>query len=652
MFQSVRALFVACLVVLYGAGEAVALSEEENGVYLNAAIAATQDQAWDKATALAEVITDPVASDIITWMRLRSGADNWQEYIDFIAKNPSWPGLGLLRNKGEAAIPANAPPAKVIAYFKGHRPQTGEGILRLIEAYRTTGKTDLAKKEAIRAWRSFSMVKETRKALFKMYKQTLAPYHIARLDMLLWRNLQSQAEGLYSLVPKGYPELAKARLGLRKRVKGVNRLINAVPKALKDDAGLAYERFVWRARKDNYESARDLLIARSTSAKKLGRPDLWADRRRSMARKEMRDGNYKRAYKIAVHHFLTKGSNYADLEWLAGYIALRKLNEPALALKHFNRFRAEIGTPISFGRAGYWQGRAYDALGDRKSAKLAYEFAAGYQTSFYGQLAAEKISAAPDTSLNGREDSPNWRSAGFVDNVLVRAALLLHYADDAALSEKFFRKLSEGLDRTGLQQLADLSMEIGRPNIALRISKQAAREGFILPRTYFPLTDLAKKKLKVAPELALSIARRESEMDQFIISPAGARGLMQLMPATARKVAKKLGMPYSRSRLTSDWEYNVTLGSSYLADQIEAFNGSYILAFAAYNAGPSRAKKWIKLYGDPRLDSVDQVDWIESIPFRETRNYVMRVMESVYVYRARLKGHAPKLTISKDLKKG
>jgi len=638
--------------VLSGAGSVLALSEEENGAYLDAAITAAKDKAWDKAAGLADVISDPIARNIITWMHLRSGADNWQQYIDFLAKNPDWPGLGLLRNRGEAAIPQDAPAAKVIAYFNGRQPQTGEGVLSLIKAYQATGKRDLARKQAIRAWRSFSMTKQTRQAIFKMYKETLAPHHIARLDMLLWRNLQSQAEGLYSLVPKGYPALAKARLGLRKRVNGVTRLINAVPKSLKDDAGLAYERFVWRARKNKYESARDLLIARSTSAKKLGRPDLWADRRRSIARREMRDGNYKRAYKIAAHHFLTKGSNYADLEWLSGYIALRKLDDPALALKHFNNFRAAIGTPISFGRAGYWQGRVYDALGDQKSATEAYKFAATYQTSFYGQLAAEKISATPDKTLSGREDSPNWRSAGFADSELVRAALLLHYADQAALSEKFFRKLGKKLDRTGRQQLADLSMEIGRPNIALRISKQAARAGYILPRTYFPLTDLANKKLKVAPELALSIARRESEMDQFIISPAGARGLMQLMPTTARKVAKKLGMPYSRSRLTSDWEYNVTLGSAYLASQIEAFNGSYILAFAAYNAGPSRAKSWIKDFGDPRIDSVDQVDWIESIPFRETRNYVMRVMESVYVYRARLKGRAPRLTISKDLKKG
>ena len=586
-------------------------------------------------------------------MRLRAGLGNGlAEYTDFLKRRSDWPGLDLVRLRGEGVLPGREDPNTVLAYFFGEQPQTGIGVLRLTEAYLALGNANAAKAEAIRAWREYAMTKDERVQLLARFETTLKPHHIARLDMLLWRGLKSHAEGLYTLVPEGYVKLAQARLGLQDRVAGVDALINAVPQELQDDPGLAYERFVWRTRKGLYDSSRDLMIERSVSAAKLGKPEEWANRRRVVARQEMRDGNNRRAYRLAAAHFLTEGSNYADLEWLAGYIALRKLDDPKLALTHFTRFRAAVATPISYGRAGYWQGRALEAMGDKAGAHAAYEFGAEHQTSFYGQLAAERINAPPDTSLTGREDFPNWRSADFMKSSVLHAAAMLQYADQLILAERFFKHLAESLGRTELQQLADLTMEIGRPNFAVRLSKQAAGQGHVLPKTYFPLTDLAKLKLAVPPELAMSIARRESELDQFIISPAGAMGLMQVMPGTARLVAKDLGIVYSKSKLTSDWPYNARIGATYLAKQLKDFNGSYILAFAAYNAGPNRARQWIERYGDPRKDRLDQIDWIENIPFRETQDYVMRVMESVHVYRARITGKTPKLRISKDLRKG
>jgi soluble lytic murein transglycosylase len=638
--------------VLLGVGQAFGQSEEENGALLAAAMKHAEQGSWENAEALARRISDPVASDIITWMRLRKGAADWPEYVTFLEHNPDWPGLKLLRNRGEAAMPARHKPSALFAYFENSPPKTGIGVIRLTEALEATGQKDAAKTEAIRAWRHYAMSKDERVTLNKRYEKALEKHHVARLDMLLWRNLPEHAAGLYTLVPEGYVALAKARLGLRKRLEGVNALVDAVPKKLLDDPGLAYERFVWRARKGLAESARDLLIERSVSVEKLGRPDLWAGRRRSIARQEMRDGNNNRAYLIASHHFLESGSDYADLEWLSGYIALRKLNDPATALKHFQWFLAAVATPISYGRAGYWLGRTYEALGDTANAKTAYEFGAGFQTSFYGQLAAEKIGAPADASLAGSENSPNWRSANFLNSKVFRAAILLHYADQPVLTDRFIMHMGETQDRVGLQQLADITLEIGRPNITVRLSKQAARQGHVLPKTYFPLTALAKMKTKVKPEEAMSIARRESELDQFIESPAGALGLMQLMPSTAKNVSNDLGIDYSKSELTSDWQYNALLGTTYLAEQLADFNGSYILAFAAYNAGPHRARTWIETYGDPRKDSMNQVDWIEHIPFRETRDYVMRVVESLHVYRARITGRTPKLRISSDLKRG
>lgn len=652
MPSPIKTLIVASILLMATATGAVALDDKAVGIKLADALDAGEQGDWPLALSLGRQTGDPVAVDIVEWSRLRDGSAEFAAYPKFLAKHPDWPGLKLLRLRGESVIIPHYTPTEVVKFFSQQPPQTGEGILRLAEAYQALGQTGNANKLVIKAWQEFSMAKKVRVELYKTFKQTLAKHHVARLDMLLWRGLDDQAEGLYTLVPENYVTLAKARLGLRARVRNVDALIEAVPASLKDDPGLAYERFLWRVRKGRYEDARDLMLERSVSAAKLGRPEMWSERRRAYARQEMRDGHNKRAYQLASRHFLTEGSDYADLEWLAGYIALRKLNDPKTALAHFNRFRDAVATPISYGRAGYWLGRTYEALGNKTAANAAYAFGASYQTSFYGQLAAEKIAEPPDPSLAGKVAPSDWRQGSFVNSSVFHAAILFHYADNGLRAEQFLSQLAETQDASGLQQLADLAMELGRPHIALRLSKQAAGMGYVLPATYFPLTDLAKIGKPLAAELAMSIARRESELDPQAISPAGARGLMQVMPSTARKMSRELGLDYSSDRLTTDWQYNARLGSAYLAKQLKDYNGSYLLAFAAYNAGPSRVKRWIERYGDPRRDKLDQIDWIEHIPFRETRNYVMRVMESVHVYRARIKGTTPRLEISKDLKRG
>lgn len=652
VFNRVQAFVAVIIMALVGAGPVIAQTGQQDGAWLARAVDAADAGQWDQANELARQASDPIVRDIVEWIRLRKGADDWDAYRAFLARNPGWPGLILLHVKGEAAIPDDAEPAQVVQYFDRIHARTGTGVLRLAQALNAIGKPKAARAQILRAWRSFSLSKEETARFLDRYGKMLAPYHVARLDMLLWRGLRSQAEALYPLVPPDYVRLARARLALRAGKRGVDSLIRQVPPRLRDDPGLAYERVSWRLRKGMYESARDLLIKRSVSAAKLGRPAKWAGMRRNMARRELREGSKSRAYVIAANHFLASGPDYADLEWLAGYISLRKFNNPDRALLHFGNFRTAVGTPISFGRAGYWMGRAYDARGDRSDAHKAYEFAARYQTSFYGQLAAERIGAPPDAQLAGMQTAPDWRKAPFVNSPIIRAAWLLNLADRPRLAEQFIRKQAEGADGTTFQELAEMAMDMRRPNIAVRLSKWAARKGYVLPRTYFPVTELARQKYGLAPEVAMAIARRESELDQSIISPAGARGLMQVMPRTARKMTKALGLPYSKAKLIEDWKYNAQIGSAYLAQQLKDFNGSYILAFAAYNAGPSRVRSWIQKYGDPRRDNVDQIDWIENIPFKETRNYVMRVIESLHVYRARLTGRTPRHMITSDLKRG
>ena len=293
---------------------------------------------------------------------------------------------------------------------------------------------------------------------------------------------------------------------------------------------------------------------------------------------------------------------------------------------------------------------AQEALGNYDEAHTAFAFASEYQTSFYGLLAAERAGLPLDPALATTEKFPDWRAADFANSSVVQAAILFQQSDELILAEWFFVHLAEGLNRTELGQLADLVLSLDEPHLAVRVAKQAARQGHVLISSYFPEHPLMQEDLPAEPELALAIARRESEFDIGVTSPAGARGLMQLMPGTARSMARRLGEAYKPDALLTDWRYNARLGSAYLEHLTDEFGQSYVLVAAAYNAGPGRVRQWIKRYGDPRQADVDPVDWIEHIPFNETRNYVMRVMESLPVYRARLTRETGPIRLSQELR--
>jgi soluble lytic murein transglycosylase len=288
-----------------------------------------------------------------------------------------------------------------------------------------------------------------------------------------------------------------------------------------------------------------------------------------------------------------------------------------------------------------------------QAARAWYAAAAEHQTSFYGQLAAAEIAAPGDVRLT-IPDLPSWQNSPALRSDDVRMAVLLHFAGEDSLSFQAFGALGETMQGVGaLAALAALALDLDRPHYAVRVAKKAAERGILLHPAYYPIHDLAGYASEIEPALAMAIARQETELNAQAISPAGARGLMQLMPGTARKVARRLGEPYDASRLTQDWRYNARLGQSYLAERIGNFGGSYILASAAYNAGKGRVDEWIASYGDPRrMSAEDRIDWMEDIPFNETRNYVQRVMESLFVYRARLSGQAGPMTIAEDLARG
>ena len=381
----------------------------------------------------------------------------------------------------------------------------------------------------------------------------------------------------------------------------------------------------------------------------LGDAGQWAGWRRSLARRQMRDGNADVAYRLASQHGLADGSDFADLEWLAGYIALTYRDDPKTALTHFLRFRGAVESPISLGRAGYWEGRAHEAAGDRESARQAYAFGAEYQTSFYGLLAAEEARLPLDAALAGRQEYPAWEETSFANTSVFAATRLFIAAGQRNLAEQFLTHMAETLDEDEIGALGDYVLARNEPHLAVMIGKEAARRGIVVPRSYYPIAALGVGDAPVPPELALSIARRESEFDPVVQSGAGARGLMQLMPATAKAVAQYLQVAYSVDRLITDPAYNARLGTAYLDELMEIFGGNVVMTSAGYNAGPGRPLRWMTERGDPRNGDVDIVDWIEHIPFDETRNYVMRVTESLPVYRARLTGSTGAVTLTAEL---
>ncbi|PKP63941.1 MAG: lytic transglycosylase, partial [Alphaproteobacteria bacterium HGW-Alphaproteobacteria-8] len=364
--------------------------------------------------------------------------------------------------------------------------------------------------------------------------------------------------------------------------------------------------------------------------------DVWAGRRAGLARAAFRDGRVAESYRLASQHHLLSGGDFADLEWLSGWIALRGLNDPQRAAGHFMRMVNAVETPISKGRGGYWLGLAYAQAGDKARSDEWFRRAADHPTAFYGQLAAERIGRDVRPVLAAHDADRDWRTAGFAKSDTLRAIQLLQAAGRETDVRQFLISLARTFtERDDFAALGRFALDIGRPDGAVVVGKQAARAGHVIMDIYYPVESRVGTGGPIEPALALAIARQESEMNPAAISPAGARGLMQLMPGTAQKVSRDLGVRYDLGALTGDPAYNVKLGKAYLAEMLAQFGGAKMLAAAAYNAGPGRADQWVGRLGDPR-QAMDPVDWIEHIPFTETRNYVQRVMEGLHVYRARL----------------
>ncbi len=601
---------------------------------LKQAIRAARASRWERAAQIARR-DGPAASALVEWMRLREGLGTPAEVLQFLDTYPDWPDRAALRARSEVAM-IDAAPDQVVAFFDAGEPLSGLGTLAYARALKTLGRHGDGEVALALAWVTLDLTSDEHDQFIEEYGDLLAPHHAARLDMTTWRGLRD-VEDMLPLVEPPLRDLIQTRRMIETGQSGADKRLAMLATAARSDAHIAFALFNRHLDAGRTDDAIAVLLRQSRREAGLGDPERWARSRRNLARDRMWDGAGRTAYEIASVHGLVEGSSYADLEWLSGYLALTYLDDPVLAAGHFRNLLDAVKTPISLGRAGYWLGRAEEASGHEEAAQIAYELGALHQTSFYGLLAAERGGFPFDTSLAGQDDVPDWRQAAFTRDLVYQAGVLLYASDEINLAERFFTHLAGRLAPAALAQLGAAIEDLGSPHLQVMVGKAAAKRGLTIPAPYYALHPMVDLDLPVPMELALAIARRESEFDTYVTSGAGAMGLMQLMPGTATEMANALSEPnHSRARLYSDWAYNARLGAAYLARMARLFDGNIVMMSAAYNAGPGRPPRWMSRFGDPRTDAIDMIDWIEHVTFSETRNYIMRVAESLPVYRARL----------------
>lgn len=630
------------------AAESALLSAKDIAIYKQAFAAVKKDR-WKEARRLIEKAKDPLPGKVIIWMDLtRPGPGrDFREMTAFLKANPDWPLRYTLTQQAERAMPEYLKPQDVLQWFGERDPTTAEGAMKLAGALMATRQEQRAERVVQAAWIQRDFNKADEQVFLQRFGHLLhQQQHWARLDRLLWEDQREQATRMLTRVDANHQALARARMKLADQAKDAAQAVANVPQSLRNDPGLIYERARLLRRKDKFAEAAELLDPPPQNAL---RPDLlWGELKRA-ARGSLNDGNISAAYRLAAAHGNDGGEAFAEGEFLAGWIALRFLEDASAAMKHFTALYAGTTSVISQSRGAYWAGRAAEQAGDVAKAQDWYKAAAKGITSFYGQMAALRLAGQPEIRLAGTPKPSAQEKQSFDKKELVRVVRVLTALDENERTRYFLTKLMELSSKPAEYQLvAGLAAEIDRRDFAVAVAKEARTRGVEMIDYLYPVIKLPEGK-NPEPALLLGLIRQESAFDVGAVSSAGARGLMQLLPSTAKGVAKKVGVKYAEKRLTTDSNYNITLGRAYLDGLLDRFGGSYVLAAAAYNAGPTRARDWIYTYGDPRTGEVDVIDWIESVPFDETRNYIMRVLENTQIYRARLNQGAAKLGLAKDL---
>ncbi|MEQ8397031.1 lytic transglycosylase domain-containing protein [Thalassobaculum sp.] len=599
------------------------------------ALAYAESEDWSLALAVPGRPKDPELSAVLNWLSLldTKRPTDFATVAEFLTQHPGWPGETQLELLAERLMPANLPASTQVVWFQAHRPRTGTARLAYLEALREVGPSDAFVAEIRKAWRELELGEKSQKDFLIRFGNHLRPIdHQERMDEMLWRGQSDDVDRMMPLVPEGWRRLATARLRLRFSRAGVDEAVNAVPESLRNDPGLLYERIRWRRQKGLTTGARELLF---DAPRNQEFEALWWRERSWHIREALDQGNPKDAYLLAASHIQRGGVAFAEAEWLAGWLALRFLDQPSDALKHFQTLYENVSTPISRSRAGYWAGRAADALLAEADARQWYARGAEHATTFYGQLAAARLGATEIALIPTPPVDP-LKVKNFRSRSLVKATEALIRVDRRKLAERFLRTLAyRASDEDESLMITEMAARRGYISASVYAARRAARSGATLIDLGYPLLNPVPDS---PPESALvhAIIRQESGFDVDVVSRAGARGLMQLMPGTAKQTARAVGVSYDLGSLVTDPDYNIVLGRAYLNEVIQRFGGHYVLAIAAYNAGPHRVDQWIARHGHPASPDIDVIDWIEKIPFSETRNYVQRVLEGLHVYRGKL----------------
>ena len=626
------------------------LSKRDFNIAKNA-FANVSKKKWQTAIKIAKKSKDKSVHKLINYLYLMqpSNAASFYDYKVFIDNNPNFPRISRLRYLAEHKINLKSnKPNSVLRWFGDDLPLSDFGKIKLGEIYILQNKYDEGSNLIKEGWIKAKLSKADLRYLRKKYKKIITVKdNIKRADWHAWEGKHWDLQRMLRYLPKDYTTLYRARHILMTQSYGVDNAIKKVPDKFKNDIGLRYDRLKWRRRRGRLDPSLEILFKIPKDPIKLVRPEIWWKERAILTRSLIYKKKYALAYKISRSHSLKEGSEYAEAEWLSGWVALTFLEDPNMALGHFKNFYDNVGYPISLSRGAYWIGRTYKKLNNKQKAIEWFNKASIYMNTYYGQLAFVETNPGEAFFLVDQPKISEKYQKEFNKNPLIKIVKLLKELEKTKYTKDFIKHLAISNIDKGSEILAgNLSIEIGKYDFAIQIAKNASYEKRFFNELNYPVIETPKivnKKTMPSPELVLAVIRQESEFDQRANSYVGAQGLMQIMTYTGKILAKKTKVPYSKSRLKSDPVYNIKLGSFYLAELLENYEGSYPFALAAYNAGPRRVKYWKKINGNPQKGEINYVDWVELIKFKETRNYVQRVLENVNVYKYILNGRPVKI---------
>jgi soluble lytic murein transglycosylase len=603
-----------------------------------------------EATTIEKTITEPAAQNLVEWFILRhpDGAANFSRYTAFIADHPGWPSMGQLRRRAEACLWQERSDAATVHRFTGDRPASAKGQFALARALLAEGDRQGAEQWVREAWRSQELAERIEGEAFDTFGAMLTREdHRARMDKRIGAKDFSGAMRAARRLGDDDVAIVKACAGVMTNADKARDLLDGVASSARQDLGYTLCRIHWMVRHDQIADAARLMLAAPAETMPLQDTDEWWRERRTLARKLLDLGDFRSAYQVVRNAALPADQYYrADFHFMTGWIALRYLHDPAAASGYFAHIDDRSANPIVIARAHYWRGRAAEAAGENEGMRAEYEAAARHGTAYYGQLARARLGLEKIELRTPPQPDPAQGPA--LTGELVHAADMLYTLGERDVVRSFAADLADQSDDVALlAALGELTSRRGDARAMLEIGKTALGRGLALDLYAFPAIGIPEHSPvgpKIDRSVIYSVARTESAFDQRDKSSANAVGLMQVTPEAGRDTAKRFGVAYDWDRMVSDPVYNTQMGAAELGALLREYNGSHIMTFAGYNAGRGRVRDWVKQFGDPRDPKVDAIDWVERIPFSETRNYVQRVMENLQVYRVRFATGTPVLS--------